>query len=211
MKKIIIAFFLLLTIGPARAQSDVQINLSNLLIYETELSYEKVLSDYVTFGGMVGYVYDFPGISYPVNYFYIGPEFRYYVAPKYGADRFFVGAYMRYKDGYHTAVFEENGQTPNGEWKYYDQMAKFEYSKLAVGFTIGSKWMAKTGFLYGGYIGVGRILYSDYSPQSDVTSHEDEFTPETYYSYTYSYSNDSEYWDFRVGFMIGYRIGRLNE
>jgi len=190
------------------AQNDLQINLSNVLVYEIDFNYEHVLSDYATVGGMIGYVYDFPGESYPATYFYIGPEIRYYVAPKHGADRFFIGAYFRYKNGETHSVYEESGETSSGYYGYYSQDIIEEYNKLAFGFTVGSKWMAESGFLYGLYAGIGRNIIADYSSTSSVDSHEDEFIPDTYHSHVYSYSKDSEYWDFRVGFMVGFRLGK---
>jgi hypothetical protein len=189
------------------AQHDVKINITNVFLYEANINYEYILNDYATIGGLGGYVYDFPDVSDPNKYWYVGPEFRYYVSPKNGADRFFIGLYSRFKSGSAYVNFNESGLASDGsQYLYYYQEDKTDYTKLAIGFTLGGKWINRNGLVYGVFGGVGRNLFASYD-ESSFDSHESEYDPNSYFTSTSS-NRDNRYWDFRIGFNVGWRFGK---
>ena len=68
---------------------------------------------------------------------------KFYVDPKLGADRFYVGPYMKYR-------YTQNRLGLNEESE----------SKLALGFLFGYKYVAKTGLIVEAGYGLGRTLAS---------------------------------------------------
>jgi len=206
MKKLVTATIALLFLLSLKvsAQQEISINASNLFLYEFNMSYEFAINDNLAFNGFGGYVYGFPEQSYENKFWYIGPEVRYYPAPRYGADRFFFGFYARYKDGYSKSEIYESGQLKStGQYESFYEMANQEYTKVAVGLTLGAKWITSKGLTYGFFGGCGRNLISSYSDA--YTSHKDLFEPGTYYMDRYS-GSDSKYWDVRLGFNLGWRF-----
>jgi hypothetical protein len=209
MKKLkLLSLSILCSLGTSvYAQQDVKVNISNVFLYEFNVNYEYLLNEYATVGGFGGYVYDFPGVDNPNQYWYLGPEFRYYVSPKNGADQFFIGLYSRIKSGKTYVDFYESGMSTNGfDYLNFYQNDQVNYTKLGIGFTCGGKWIAKNGFVYGVFGGIGRNLFANYD-ESSFVSHRDQFDPNSYYTSTDNY-NDSKYWDFRIGFNVGWRLGK---
>ncbi len=205
LKLLVIAAFLTLS---GFAQHDIKLNITNVFLYEFNVNYEYLLNEYATLGGFGGYAYGFPGVEEPNKYFYVGPEFRYYVSPKNGADRFFIGLYSRVKVGSSYLTQTENGTPINDPFGYlsYYQTEEVDYFKLGLGVSLGGKWVTKTGFVYGVFGGIGRNVVSNYDETAFV-NHESEFNPDSYYKDTYS-DYDTQYWDFRIGFNVGWRLGK---
>lgn len=178
----------------AFSQTEVSLNISNLLINEANVTYEKSINDYFTIGAFASYVYDLPPTEnnqFINRNFYFGPEVRYYVAPKNGFDRFFIGLYLKESIG--TVSFNENYY-----YYYYDNSSPPEnkssaYSKLAFGINLGSKWVARNNIVYGLNFGIGRNLYSS-------------FENEAMKEYYFNQSPAAENFDFRFGFTVGYRF-----
>lgn len=206
IKKIGVALFTTVALS-ASAQHDVKFNFSNALLYEINLSYEYLLSDYATIGAFGGYAYDFPDVANPNTYAYFGPEFRYYVSPKNGADRFFIGAYASYKAGNATLQLEESGRDINQEPIWFWEESRAHYTKAVFGLTVGSKWVVKDAFVVGVFGGFGRNLHFQYN-DDDFVSHENMFVPDSYKTSVDMLGNSSRYWDFRVGVNIGWRLGK---
>jgi len=202
-------FFLLCFIASflGYAQQDLKFNISNVFIYEANISYEKSLNDFLTLGGFAGFAYGLPDNDEANKYVYLGPELRYYVAPKNGADQFFVGVYSRAVSGNALITFEESGLSlVNGWYDYYYQTERVNYFKLALGFTLGSKWVTKNGFVYGVFGGLGRNIIHAYD-ETSFEPHTKYFQLDTYSS-SIRNENDSKYWDFRIGFNVGWRFGK---
>lgn len=190
------------------AQHEVKLNVPNALLYEFNVSYEYGLRDNLSLGAFTGYVYGFPDQSNDTRFFYLGPEVRYYVSERNGLDRFYFGFYSRLKTGYTQARFNESGFNSNtGEYLNFSQSEQQDYFKVAVGFTIGGKWITRDGFVFGVFGGIGRNLIANYDETAFV-SHADQFDPNDYYTDTYTADIDSPYWDFRVGFNLGWRFGK---
>jgi hypothetical protein len=208
MKRLITTTIALLVLFNIRvaAQQEVYLNVSNALLYEFNMGYEHGLSDYVSIVGFGGYVYGFPDQSQETKFWYLGPEVRYYASPKNGADRFYFGFYMRAKSGFAETEFYEGGEDP--QTGYYESSYSYQnqdYFKLAVGFTVGAKWITRNNLTYGLFAGFGRNLIADYD-ETNFQGNPDDYTPGSYYSGYYRSDLDSEYWDLRVGFNLGWRF-----
>ena len=67
------------------------------------------------------------------------PEFRYYLNPRYRADRFFVGGYGKL------------GRLSITEWDN-----QLDASRAVLGFLFGHKWVAESGFVFELNAGFGR-------------------------------------------------------
>ncbi|PIB35845.1 hypothetical protein BFP72_10795 [Reichenbachiella sp. 5M10] len=192
----------------ASAQQDFQINLSNLIFYEANMNYEFLSFDgNATLGAFGGYVYGFPGNNEDQQYYYVGPELRFYPFPNRGADGFFLGLYSRYKNGYKTQTITESGYTSGGDRLNENTELKVDYEKLAFGFNLGMKWVTRSNVILSFNTGLGRIAYYDYHTPTFQSSIENLVDPITYEVYTDDNTIDSKYWDFRIGFNIGYRFG----
>lgn len=175
------------------AQTELSLNISNLLINEANVTYEKGLNDYLSVGAFASYVFDLPptdGNEFINKNFYFGPEIRYYVSPKKGFDRFFIGFYLKESIG---------TVTINDDYYYWTEYpgqlenTTSAYSKLAFGLNLGSKWVAKNNIIYGLNFGIGRNLYTSYE-------HDD------FKDYYFSQRPAAEDFDFRFGFSMGYRF-----
>ena len=175
------------------AQTELSLNISNLLINEANFVLEKGVQENLSIGVFASYVYGLPptdNIQFLNNNFYFGPEVRYYVSPKNGLDLFFIGLYL--KEAIGTVNLNDN---------YYDYYGipptnsgtSMTYSKLAFGLNIGSKWITRNNITYGMNFGIGRNLYSSYSN-------------EALRDYYFDQNTIAKYFDFRFGFNIGFRF-----
>lgn len=190
----------------AKAQIDPQINFSNILFYEANGLVEFGINEHTSVTGMVGYVYGFPDAAEPNKYFYVGAEYRLYVAPTHGIDRFYLSLYSRYKTGYYPGgLFEEGFLKGSNFYESFYSNGNVDHRKLTLGITLGSKWKSPSGFIYGFFIGGGRNVISQYS-SNQIVSKEALFNPETYQSQWSGSQWDNEIWDFRFGITIGWRI-----
>ncbi len=176
------------------AQTELSLNISNLLINEANVTYEKGLNDYLSFGAFASFVYDLPPTDnnqFINKNFYFGPEIKYYVSPKKGFDRFYIGFYLKESIG--TVSLNDN------YYYYWDyppidvENQSSAYSKLAFGLNLGAKWVAENNIIYGLNFGVGRNLYTNYEN-------------EDFRDYYFDQRPAAEDFDFRIGFNIGYRF-----
>ncbi|RJE75167.1 hypothetical protein [Reichenbachiella sp. MSK19-1] len=174
----------------SRAQTDVNLNIVNLLLFEASGSIDKGINENLSFGGFMGYYYGLPDLSTEDgynNFFYIGPELKYYVLPKNGLDRFFVSVYAKYS----------NGEAKAADWDYYGNGALNQpvskYNKFAFGIGLGSKWVTKSNIIFGFFGGVDRNLVSNYDNQAYLDQEPGD--------------TDDEHFGFKIGAHVGYRFG----
>ncbi|SHK49771.1 hypothetical protein SAMN04488028_105208 [Reichenbachiella agariperforans] len=213
MKKHLYTLLLVLTMTTishwASAQHDFQINLSNLILYEINVNYEFLeLNENTTLGAFGGYVYGFPDQD-DHRYYYFGPELRFYPFPIKGADLFFIGIYSRYKNGYTDMEITENGyNSANNESFYNSEIVQSDYQKVAVGFNLGMKWVTDSNIIFGFNTALGRNAYFHYETPQYQSSIKNQSDSDSYNKDEYIDSNDSKYWDFRIGVHVGYRFGR---
>lgn len=189
-KQFLIIFFLGLSTF-CRAQTDVHLNIVNLLFFEASGSFEKAINKNVSIGGFTGYFYGLPdGTDGPFilsnnggdnKYFHVGPEVKFYVYPDGSLNRFFVGAYARYSHG--EATSPDN----------YSAEISSKYNKAAMGLSIGSKWVTRTNIIFGFFGGIDRNFVSNYKNEGYLDA---------------SHANgDDEFFGYRIGAHIGYRFG----
>ena len=93
-----------LSLQKINAQQELTFNFSNFLFYETNINYEYLLKENMGLMLSTGYVYGLPDVAEPNKFFYVGLEYRIYVAPKRGGDGFFIGASSRYKNGFYRMI-----------------------------------------------------------------------------------------------------------
>ena len=224
LRHFFIALSLLITLSfSAVAQThDIKINASNALLFEIMGAYEYGLNDNMSVSLFGGYNYGLPVYAQDeydrqfqkfMHFGYIGPEFRYYVSPRKGCDGFFFGGYMRYKTGYVDTWLSQSGTLkqnapqypyyPNGYY-YYEGLTKQDFNKLAIGFTLGGKWVVNKGFIIGVFGGFGRNLFANYSDIPELI--DPIYFEGDEYHYIERSVWDSRYWDFRFGFNLGWRL-----
>ncbi|UXP31902.1 DUF3575 domain-containing protein [Reichenbachiella agarivorans] len=191
----------------ANAQQDIQINFSNLIFYEINVNHEfATLGDEVSLGVFGGYVYGFPEQDNH-RYYYFGPELRIYPFATNGTDGFFVGIYGRYKNGYTRRTLEENGYTLiSNDYIENKDSENIDFQKVAFGINMGFKWVTRSNLLIGFNMALGRNAYYNYEDDFP-NSIKHQVTSDSYHSSIDGNNIDSQYWDFRVGFNIGYRFG----
>lgn len=126
----------------ATAQTDAKLNVGSAIFGGLGIAADIGLSENMSVA---------PGIAYASNNFGIDdfnysnirliPEFRYYLNPRKGADRFFVGGYG--KLGFITATDKADD-------------TKSSATRGALGLLFGNKWVADSGFLFELNLGLGR-------------------------------------------------------
>lgn len=137
----------------ATAQVDVTANPIGLLFGDLSVGADFALSENFSVEAAVGLgtnkIDDIKGRNIPVNI--VG---KYYLSPKYGADRFYVDAFLRYV---------------NRDWNYDDgsDYADFTSNRFGIGFGIGYKAVSKGGFVFDIGLGAGRALVDENSYASN--------------------------------------------
>lgn len=143
----------------ANAQIDVSVNPVGLLFGDLNVGADLALSDNFSVEAAVGLgtneIDDVKGTNIPVNV--VG---KYYFSPKYGADRFYIDAFLRYV---------------NRQWNYDEESpyADFTSNRFGLGFGIGYKVVSKGGFVFDIGLGAGRALidednYEDGGQREDI-------------------------------------------
>lgn len=173
------------------AQHELKTNVTALIFADLNLGYEYVQEDW---GVQVAISYFQPGKLIDVDNLYtalrITPEFKYYFNPDEDASGTFVSGYLRFR-----SVTSEDWYTQsdiNGNLVTYDM----KNTGLALGFTLGYKWVTRSGLMFETFGGLGRYLINNYSFDPDGA---DE-----------SVLDDLESlpgFDWRLGFALGYRFG----
>lgn len=177
------------------AQHEIKTNVLGIIITDYNLQYEYVTED---MGFLMGVSYFNSGSiigddSYTT--FRLTPEFRYYFNPDEDASGFFASGYLRYRnatgeDWYVTSDFDP--VTGNTVETSYD----LKNTGVAFGFTLGYKWVTRSGLVFETFGGLGRYLINETSYDPDLPENDpliDIF-------------DELPQFDVRFGFAIGYRI-----
>ncbi len=146
-------FFALLFItaftGVATAQVEVKINPVGLLFSRVSANIEFIASD--DFGIEGSPFIDFLSLDlgddskYKTFSFGLMGAGKYYFGPQDGADRFYAGAYLRYKGGKYTV---EGG----------DESDSFTRTRVALGLLTGYKWVSQKNVVFEIGFGLGRSI-----------------------------------------------------
>lgn len=185
---IVIAF--LLKPRLAVSQAEVHFNVSNVIFYEINADVEYGFSKYASASLFGSYVFGLPveeELDPYKKFSYIGVEGRIYPNPKGRMAGFFLGMYTKYSFGdLHTNLYSYNAS---------NQLIRevWQFNKLALGISLGSKWMIGDHFNLGFFGGIGRILSVNYEEPGTV-----EFAER--------FGLDQNLYDFRWGVMVGYRF-----
>ena len=127
--------------------NELKVNALSLLVYGTEVGYEKSATDNVGIGASVMIPYQnegSPDFLKPNLNYYVSPYVRFYFNPM-NSGFFFegFGMYANRKDpNYDSSIIEA---TPN-------------YSTLGLGIGGGRKWVSPSGFSLEGSAGIGRNI-----------------------------------------------------
>jgi hypothetical protein len=138
-------------------QNEIKINMSNLIGFKWfDVAYERLLNEESSIG--VGTLFSLDSKSEGLDEyrtFSITPYYRQFFSSKY-AEGFFVEAFTMLHSGKNYNYDYYNDQNQNN---YKDK-----YTDLAVGISVGGKWVTKRGFVAEVYAGIGRDLLN----QSDI-------------------------------------------
>jgi hypothetical protein len=138
-------------------KNELKINMSNLIGFKWfDVSYERLLNEESSIG--VGTLFSLDKESEGLDEyrtFSITPYYRQFFSSKY-AEGFFVEAFTMLHSG------------KNYEYNYDSYANQYtnesKYTDLAVGISVGGKWVTKRGFVAEVYAGIGRDLLN----QSDI-------------------------------------------
>ncbi|HEY9170505.1 MAG TPA: DUF3575 domain-containing protein [Lutibacter sp.] len=169
MKKIIISALLLIAGFSLFAQeneskqNELKINMSNLIGFKWfDVSYERILNEESSIG--VGTLFGLDNKSEGLDEyrtFSITPYYRQFFSSKY-AQGFFVEAFTMIHSGTDYAYNYVYEDFP--PYNSYEITTEDKYTDLAVGISVGGKWVTKRGFVAEIYAGIGRDLLN----QSDI-------------------------------------------
>lgn len=143
------AFAIGLTVSFAQ-NIEVKVNPLALATSDFKASVEFLKSERVGFEGTAGYnggsrVFAFE--NYDEQGFEVGAMAKYYVKPKKGTDRMYLGVYGNYAN----TNYERNE----------DPTRAFTNQKLTTGFFLGYKWVSNNGLFLEAGSGLGRHLMND--------------------------------------------------
>lgn len=148
MRKLIILACGLMLSSTLSAQLEVKANPLGLLFGNFNALVEKGMSDNFGLEGQVGFAFRDNSLS-NVNYKYsalgLGVAGKYYLNPREGWDRFYVGGYARFGAG----NWKVDGGTD-------DQ--KYKSTRLSLGLIVGQKWVSEGGFVFEVGAGAGRAF-----------------------------------------------------
>ncbi|OGS73902.1 MAG: DUF3575 domain-containing protein [Flavobacteria bacterium RIFCSPLOWO2_12_FULL_35_11] len=169
MKKITLSVLLIIISISLFAQendsrkNELKINMSNLIGFKWfDVSYERLINEESSFG--VGTIFSLDNKSEGLDEyrtFSITPYYRQFFSSKY-AEGFFVEAFTMLhsgKDYTYNYVYEDFPPYNTIEYTTEDK-----YTDLAVGISVGGKWVTKRGFVAEVYAGIGRDMLN----QSDI-------------------------------------------
>lgn len=160
------------------AQLDAKLNAGSALFGGIGVAGDLALSENTSLSAGLGYASTkFGSETFKYNNLRIIPEFRYYLNPERGADRFFVGAYG--KLAFVTAKDSSND-------------TETDATRGALGILFGNKWVTDSGFLFELNMGLGRATVFG-SSDGDA-----EFEA--------AYGTLTQF-DFRLGIIAGWRFG----
>ena len=138
-------------------RNELKINMSNLIGFKWfDVSYERLLNEEASIG--VGTLFSLDNESEGLDEyrtFSITPYYRQFFSSKY-AQGFFVEAF--------TMLHSGKDYTYNYDPYIGPYTTENKYTDLAVGISVGGKWVTKRGFVAEVYAGIGRDLLN----QSDI-------------------------------------------
>ncbi|MFK8163212.1 MAG: DUF3575 domain-containing protein [Lewinella sp.] len=124
------------------AQVDAKLNVGSLIFGGLGVAADFSLSENTSLSGGIGYAAnDFGSDNFKYTNLRLIPEFRYYLNPDRGADKFFVGGY-----GKLTFVTAKD-KADNSE---------VDATRGALGILFGNKWVTDSGFMFELNMGLGR-------------------------------------------------------
>lgn len=128
----------------ASAQVDAKLNVGSLIFGGIGVAGDFALSEKSSLSAGLGYASTkFGSDVYRYSNFRIIPEYRYYLNPNLGADRFFVG-------GYGKITFLTGKEIDNGGGE------DISGTRGALGILFGNKWVSDGGFVFELNMGIGR-------------------------------------------------------
>ena len=132
-------------------QNELKLNMSNLIGFKwLDIGYERVINEEATFG--VSTLFSLDSESEGVDEyrtFSLTPYYRHFFSNKYAAG-FFVEAFTMLHSGKDEYYYSNNGP--------YDSYVEEKYTDLAVGISVGGKWVSNRGFVAEIYAGIGRDM-----------------------------------------------------
>lgn len=149
MRKILILACGLMLSTTLSAQLEVKANPLGLLFGSFNALVETGISDNFGLEGQLGFVSrnsDLGVDEWTFNAFNIGAAGKYYLNPREGWDRFYVGGYLRFN---------------TGTWGLDDSTDDVTSTRLALGIIFGQKWVADSGFVFELGAGAGRALINN--------------------------------------------------
>lgn len=144
-------------------QNELKINMSNLIIFKwLDIAYERIINEESSFGvgTLVSLDNEIDGLD-EYRTFSITPYYRHFFSNKY-AQGFFVEAFTMLhsgKDYVYNYYYEDFPP-----YNTIENTTEEKYTDLAVGISVGGKWVTKRGFIAEIYAGIGRDLLN----QSDI-------------------------------------------
>ena len=185
-KHFLLAFFALIFLGTANAQIELKINPLGLLFGSPDFSAEYIVNEDigVEFGlgldfGTFGNELTGKGKKSGFNIFAAG---KYYFSPDDGADKFYVGVYLRPR----TLKYTYDNATTGSDFGYKN-------SAFGVGLLGGYKWVGARGILFELAVGYGKAF------GSKITYNDPDYDP--------IITADILKFDFLGRLAIGYRLG----
>ena len=152
-----IASFSLFSQENESKQNELKINMSNLIGFKwLDVGYERIINEESSFGfgTLVSLDDKIDGLD-EYRTFSITSYYRQFFSNKY-AQGFFVEAFTMLHSGKYENYYSNSGA--------YDTVVEEKYTDLAVGISVGAKWVTKRGFVAEIYAGIGRDLLN----QSDI-------------------------------------------
>lgn len=157
MKNLFLAIFFTLTVFSLFAQenslknNELKINMSNLIGFKwLDLGYEHILNEESSIG--LGLLFNLDNLNRDLNEyrtFSLTPYYRHFFSNKF-AQGFFVEAFTMIHSGKDEVYYSNNGP--------YDSFSEKKYTDLAVGISVGAKWVTYRGFVAEIYAGIGRDM-----------------------------------------------------
>jgi len=145
------------------SKNELKINMSNLIGFKwLDVGYERILNEEssIGFGTLISLDNNIDGID-EYRTFSLTPYYRQFFSNKY-AQGFFVEAFTMLhsgKDYTYNYVYEDFPP-----YSSFENRNETKYIDLAVGISVGAKWVTKRGFIAEIYAGIGRDLLN----QSDI-------------------------------------------
>jgi len=136
-------------------QHELKINMSNLIGFKwLDVGYERLLNDESSFGigTLISLDNQIEGVD-GYRTFSITPYYRQFFSSKY-AQGFFVEAFTMIHSGREYTYFYDD-LPPYSSHEIGDN-----YTDLAVGISVGGKWVTERGFVAEVYAGIGRDMFN---------------------------------------------------